>query len=175
MNLTKNTIVVLCGDHGWHLGDHGMWCKHSNFENATRTPLIISAPAMKVRGVKSTSLIELVGIYPTLCELTGLPLPSHLEGSSFAALLDEPTIELRQTALSQYPRNEVMGYSMRTDQFRYTEWRSFQDAEVHARELYDHHKDPGENTNVVDDPQYSQAVTNLASLIDEALSHGRFK
>jgi len=175
LELTGNTIVVLCGDHGWQLGDHGMWCKQSNFEVATRTPLIISAPGMKARGAESSSLVELVGIYPTLCELAGLPLPDHLEGSSFAALLDDPALELRRTALSQYPRNDVMGYSLRTDRYRYTEWRDHETGEVRARELYDHQQDPGENTNAVDKPRYSQAITDLADLVDQALTHGHFK
>jgi iduronate 2-sulfatase len=175
LELTDNTIVVLCGDHGWHLGDHGMWCKHSNFETATRTPLIISAPGMKARGTKSSSLVELVGIYPTLCELAVLPQPDHLEGSSFAALLENPNLELRRTALSQYPRDEVMGYSLRSDRYRYTEWRDHENGKIRARELYDHEHDPGENTNAIYDAQHSQAITDLATLLDQALTHGRFE
>ncbi|NOY01017.1 MAG: sulfatase [Verrucomicrobia bacterium] len=175
LGMADDTIVVLCGDHGWHLGDHGMWCKHSNFEAATRTPLIISAPGMKARGGKCSSLVELVGIYPTLCELADLPLPAHLEGSSFSALLDQPQLKLRETAFSQYPRGKIMGYSMRTEYFRYTEWRNMENSEVRGRELYDYRKNAQENANVVDQPQYSQIVENLTALMKSALINGVFK
>ena len=163
LGLRDNTVVVLWGDHGWHLGDHGLWCKHTNFETATRSPLIMSTPGMKAQGKKTSSLVEFVGIYPTLCELAGLPLPSHLEGTSFAKLLDDPQLELRKAAFSQYPRGEgSMGYSMRTDRYRYTEWRDRKTGQLRARELYDHLKDPEENVNVVNQPEYSQITKELA-------------
>jgi len=163
LGLRDNTVVVLWGDHGWHLGDHGLWCKHTNFETATRSPLIMSAPGMKVHGKKTSSLVEFVGIYPTLCELADLPLPSHLEGTSFAKLLDDPQLELRKAAFSQYPRGKgIMGYSMRTDRYRYTEWKDQKTGQIRDRELYDHQKDPEENVNVANRPEYSQTIEELA-------------
>ena len=179
LGLAENTMVVLCGDHGWHLGDHGLWCKHTNFESAVRSPLIISVPGMKAKGEETSSLVEYVGIYPTLCDLAGLPLPDHLEGSSFAPLLDQPRLELRKAAFSQYPRGDsggtIMGYSMRTDRYRYTEWRRLRNSELCERELYDHRKDPQENVNAVCLPEYARAVKELAGMLEDAVNHGKFK
>ncbi len=99
----NNTIIVVWGDHGWHLGDMGVWGKATNYEIATRVPLMISAPAMKTRGAKTDSLVELVDIFPTLCELAGLTRPDHLEGHSFATLLDKPDQPWKKAVFSQYP------------------------------------------------------------------------
>ncbi|HEU5161570.1 MAG TPA: sulfatase, partial [Thermoanaerobaculia bacterium] len=147
LGLADRTIVVLFGDHGFHLGEQGLWNKHSNFEIATRSPLVLSAPARKA-GMRSASLVELVDVYPTLCELAGLPLPEGLEGTSLVPVLDDATRAVKQAAFSQYPRPMgVMGYSMRTDRHRFTEWRSAT-GEVVARELYDHQTDPRETVNL---------------------------
>jgi iduronate 2-sulfatase len=99
----NNTIIVVWGDHGWHLGDMGVWGKATNYEIATRVPLMISAPAMKTRGAKTDALVELVDIFPTLCELAGLTRPDHLEGHSFATLLDKPDQPWKKAVFSQYP------------------------------------------------------------------------
>ncbi|PHS01106.1 MAG: iduronate-2-sulfatase [Blastopirellula sp.] len=98
-----NTIIIVWGDHGWHLGDYGIWGKATNYEIATRVPMIIWTPDMKVRGKATKGLVELVDMYPTLCELAGIPLPSHLEGKSFAPLLDKPNQKWKQAAFTQYP------------------------------------------------------------------------
>jgi iduronate 2-sulfatase len=98
-----NTIIIVWGDHGWHLGDMGVWGKATNYEIATRVPLMIWTPDMKTRGVKTDALVELVDMYPTLCELAGLPLPKHLEGHSFVPLLDAPDKPWKKAAFSQYP------------------------------------------------------------------------
>ncbi len=173
LELSEKTIVVLWGDHGWKLGEHGMWCKHTNFELDTRVPLIISAPGMRARGKKTAALTEFVDIYPTLCELCGLEQPKHLEGTSMAPLLSNPDQPWKQAAFSQYPRGQTMGYSMRTDRYRYTEWRDIGTSAVKARELYDHDNDPEENTNVAADPGNQKLVATLAKMLHDGYRAAR--
>lgn len=160
--LTKNTIIVLWGDHGWKLGEHGEWAKHSNVENDTNAPLLMAAPGMKAAGKHSRALVEFVDIYPTLAELAGLPLPSHLEGWSFKPLLDNPSLPWKAAAFSQYPRGKRMGYSMRTDRYRMTVWvqRDNHD-QIEFTELYDHQQDPQENTNIANRPANAALVKQL--------------
>lgn len=161
LGLRERTVVVLWGDHGWKLGEHGEWCKHTNFENDTRAPLICAAPGQKSAGRHSAALVEFVDIYPTLCELAGLPSPTHLEGTSFAPLLDAPDRPWKRAAFSQYPRGRgVMGYSMRTDRYRFTRWMNREGEEI-ARELYDHQSDPQENVNLADRSDTAQRVAEL--------------
>jgi arylsulfatase A-like enzyme len=161
LGLREQTVVVLWGDHGWKLGEHGAWCKHTNFENDTHAPLICCVPGQKAAGRHTQALVEFVDIYPSLCELAGLPLPSDLEGTSFAPLLDAPEQPWKKAAFSQYPRGGgVMGYSMRTDRYRLTRWLNRNGTEV-ARELYDHQNDPQENVNVADRPENKAVVEEL--------------
>lgn len=165
LGLQDNTIVVLWGDHGWKLGEHGRWCKHSNVENDTNAPLLISVPGMEHQGKGTDALVEFVDIYPTLAELAGLPLPDHLEGTSAVPLLQNPERSWKQAAFSQYPRSVdgelLMGYSMRTGRYRFTRWVNREDPDwVHAIELYDHATDPWENVNIAGD-------SGNAALIDE--------
>jgi arylsulfatase A-like enzyme len=153
LGLREKTIVILWGDHGWKLGEHDAWCKHTNCENDTNAPLLLSVPGMKHRGVRTDALVEFVDIYPTLSELAGLPLPGHLEGLSFKPLLDDPKRAWKTAAFSQYPRGNagqsLMGYSMRTDRHRFTVWVHRNDhSKVDAIELYDHQIDPQENSNI---------------------------
>ena len=160
--LADNTIIVLWGDHGWKLGEHAMWCKHTNYENDTNVTLIVYDPRAKAKGAATKALVEFVDIYPTLCELAGLELPEHLEGTSFAPLLDEPETPWKKAAFSQYPRGSIMGYTMRTDRYRYTLWVQRKNPEiVVARELYDHETDPMENVNVSGDPKNAKVVREL--------------
>jgi len=162
LGLRKNTIIVLWGDHGWKLGEHGEWAKHTNVENDTNAPLIVSVPGMKNAGAHTDALVEFVDIYPTLCELAGLPLPGHLEGRSFKPLLDDPNRPWKTAAFSQYPRKGLMGYSMRTDRYRFTVWVDRHDhSKVDAIELYDHETDPQENTNIAKLPQNAELVQRL--------------
>ncbi len=162
LGLEDNTVVILCGDHGWHLGDHGLWCKHTNFESAARVSLILRVPGQKHPGAKSSALVEFVDIYPTLCELCGLPLPEGLEGTSMGPLLEEPNRPWKTAAFSQYPRGAAMGYTMRTERFRYTEWRRRKGGEPLAVELYDHENDPQENVNLADQPEYREIRGKLS-------------
>lgn len=176
LGLRENTIVILWGDHGWKLGEYGDWSKHTNFELDTHSPLIVSAPEMTAKGEKTRALVEFVDIYPSLCELAGLDLPKHLQGSSFAPLLDDPEKEWKKAAFSQYPRGPfdeagfrpIMGYSVRTDGYRFTRWQSFYHPDsVIAIELYDHQKDPGETINVADQPAYQKTVDEHAAILDQ--------
>ena len=162
--LRESTIVVLWGDHGWQLGEHGLWCKHTNFEAATHVPLLMRAPG-KPAGARVTGLTEFVDIYPTLCELAGLPLPSHLEGTSFAPLLSEPGRKWKKAAFSQYPRPGHMGYSMRTERYRYTEWRKNDGSGADAFELYDYEKDPGENVNLAAGEGHAALRKEMAAMM----------
>jgi arylsulfatase A-like enzyme len=170
LDLAKNTIVVLWGDHGWKLGEHDAWCKHSNAENDTNGALLLSVPGMKNAGAKATGLVEFVDIYPTLAELAGLPLPAHLEGLSFKPVLDHPTRPWKPAAFSQYPRPgnsatggiPLMGYSMRTERYRFTVWLHRDDpGKVADIELYDHQTDPQENLNVAKSPAHRELLEQL--------------
>ncbi len=157
--LTGNTVVVLCGDHGFHLGDHGMFGKHSVFEQATRAPLIIRVPGLAT-GLRTTSPTEFIDIFPTLCDLAGLVPPEGLPGTSLLPLLQGKASAVKTLAVSQYPRKaedkDVMGYSYRSERHRYTKWiqkdfrRSESGGKIIARELYDYQSDSEEAVNIVD-------------------------
>jgi hypothetical protein len=168
LGLEDETIVVLWGDHGWHLGDHQLWCKHSNFEQATRTPLIIHYPNQPNPGEQCSSPVEFTDIAPTLCDLAGVNIPGYFEGQSLSGLIRDPSASVREASLSQYPRNGKMGYSLRTERFRYTRWVSG-DGSTHAKELYDYQQDPLETTNAVFDPAHEALVHRLDSLIGERI------
>ena len=162
----ENTIVVLWGDHGWQLGEHGMWDKHSNYETSTRVPLIVCVPRRKA--AHTSALVETVDLYPTLSELCGLELPEHLEGTSFAPLMDDPTQPWKQAAFSQYRRvipgygkiARGMGYAIRTDRNRFVEW-VVPGTDFRADELYDHATDPDENVNLANQSKYKSQVALL--------------
>ena len=169
LGLRQNTIIVLWGDHGWKLGEHSAWGKHSNVENDVNAPLILSAPGMKAAGGHSDALVEFVDIYPSLCDLAGIPLPATLEGTSVKPLLDDPGLPWKTAAFSQYPRNagktgagKLMGYTMRTDRYRFTIWVSATDhSKIDATELYDHQSDPQENYNLAKKPEHAALVRQL--------------
>ncbi len=150
--LSENTIVVLWGDHGWHLGEHALWCKHANFNLTLRIPLLVKVPGVK-GGVKTCAIVETVDIYPTLCELAGIPLPEHLDGESFVSELENPDDLHKEFAYSRYHAGE----SIITRDFIYTEWRGQNDI-LNANMLYDHRVDPQENLNVADQPKYKELV-----------------
>ncbi|MGP1990461.1 sulfatase [Zobellia laminariae] len=198
--IKDNTIIILWSDHGWHLGDMGIWGKATNYEIATRVPLIIWTPDMakETRGKSTDALVELVDMYPTLCELADISKPNTLEGQSFAPLLSDPEQEWKTAVFSQFPtpalrewaanplskgmretsfgplieevegrikkqqgekwdrdlfENRLMGYSMRTKNYRFIVWKDYTDATAEPVfiELYDHEKDPSETVNVAKD------------------------
>jgi arylsulfatase A-like enzyme len=167
LDLASNTVVILWGDHGWKLGEHDAWCKHSNAENDVNAPLILSVPGMKNAGAHTDALVEFVDVYPTLSELAGLPLPEHLEGTSFRSLLDAPDRLWKSAVFTQYPRSQkggLMGYSMRTDRYRFTQWVKREDSsQVDAVELYDHQTDPQEDENIANRPENVALVRELTA------------
>ncbi|HUU92321.1 MAG TPA: sulfatase [Phycisphaerae bacterium] len=173
LGLRQDTIIILWGDHGWKLGEHNSWCKQTNYEIDTRVPMILCAPKAAANGTSCEALVEFVDIYPTLCDLAGLPLPPHLQGTSMAPLLEDVRRPWKPAAFSQFRRRhegvEYMGYTMRTDRYRFVEWRNRKTAEVVAHELYDHANDPGENANLADDKQYAALVARLAKQLRAAL------
>jgi arylsulfatase A-like enzyme len=171
LGLRDNTIIILWGDHGWKLGEHDAWCKHSNVENDTRAPLLLSVPGMKNAGQHTDALVEFVDIYPSLADLAGLPLPEHLEGTSFRPVLDDLNRPWKTAAFSQFPRGvagkRLMGYTMRTDRYRFTQWRQRNDhSNVEAMELYDHQIDPHENENIAQKPENKSLVEELTKQIN---------
>ncbi len=145
--LANNTIVVLWGDHGWHLGDHGMWCKHTNYEEAAHIPLLVAVPGH--RGAATSALVESVDIYPTLAALAGLPAPTGLDGQSFAALFTTPAAAHRDHVIHVYPRGPRLGRALRTGRYRLVEWKApGGDPATAEFELYDYRDDPGETQNL---------------------------
>jgi iduronate 2-sulfatase len=173
LGLSDNTIIVLWGDHGWHLGDHGMFCKHTNYEQAVRAPLIIACPGQKMKGEKTDSPTEFVDIFPTLCELAGLPEPASCEGLSLVPILRNPDASVRAAALGQYPRENKMGYTLRDKRYRYIKWVRM-DYHGGARtgpmannELYDYEKDPLETVNLASNPEYRDVVEKFELIFHE--------
>ncbi|EWH10259.1 sulfatase [Catenovulum agarivorans DS-2] len=207
-----NTVIILWSDHGFHLGDMGIWGKASNYEIATRVPFIISTPETRAQGqaLKTDALVELLDIYPTAAELANIPMPTHTEGTSLKPLLDNPNTKWKESALSQFPtpalrewgafplrpgmretyfgelivqveqsieqqfphlwdketfEQNVMGYSLRTDDYRLIAWMNSQDksAEPFYVELYDHRVDPAESTNVA--TKQTQQVARLMQIL----------
>lgn len=165
----KNTIVVLWGDHGWHLGDHGMWCKHTNYEQATRIPLVVSAPGLAAAAA-APALVETVDIYPTLCELAGLPAPSGLDGKSFAPVVKEPSAATKEVVIQVYPRGQQIGRALRTARYRFVEWKKpGEGPDSAALELYDYEADPAEARNVAaSQPETVAELRKLLSTFAEA-------
>lgn len=152
LDLAKNTLIVLWGDHGWHLGDHGIWTKHTNYEQANRIPLIIVAPGVAAAGASTRQLAETVDVFPTLAELAGLPAPAgpqRIDGISLVPVLRDPSQTIRDHAYHCFPRGERMGRAIRTERHRLVEWRKpGAPADTAAFELYDYEADPLETKNL---------------------------
>ena len=183
LGLANNTVVSFWGDHGWQLGEHGEWAKHTNFELATHAPMMVSIPGVTDSGVVTEALTEFVDLFPTLVDAAGLPplplCPENSsavvlcrEGSSLMPLIHNPTRPWKSRVFSQYPRDDhrVMGYTMRTDRFRYTEWAEFHGEPAYRPdwgnltgvELYDHQNDPEENVNQAHNSAYHGYRTVLS-------------
>ncbi len=184
LELDRNTIVVLWGDHGYALGDAGRWCKGTNWDLDTRVPLMIRTPGLAQPGRPAAGIVEYVDVYPTLAELAGLPAPSYLAGRSLVPLLQDPARPGRDFALSQFSRPfnagapETMGYSIRTATQRYTRWVNWPARETIAEELYDYTQPASaeprwtafvERRNLIDDPAASAARDRLRGAMDQVL------
>ncbi|WNC73071.1 sulfatase [Thalassotalea psychrophila] len=159
-----NTAIVFWGDHGFHLGDHGMWGKHTTMEQANHVPLIIKMPGQKASVYKKP--VGLMDIYPTLAELSKLKLPYELNGDSLVPAMKGQKESKQPVAISQYKRVGAFGYSLRTEKYRYTEWLS-KNKKVVYRDLYDMEHDSGETNNVINDPKYQDVADTLAKLLRE--------
>ncbi len=185
LGLQDNTIVVLWGDHGFALGEEARWCKGTNFEVDTRVPLLIRAPKLAAPGIASESLVEAVDIYPTLAELAGLPAPNDLAGRSLVPVLNDPTVTIRDHALSQFPRpwkkqgQDFMGYSIRTSTHRYTRWVQWPSRQMVSEELYDYTSTgktslnpavPATQGNLAEQPEYVEQRDQLRHQMDNVLS-----
>ncbi len=187
--LADNTVIILYGDHGYHLGDHGLWNKITDFEQSTHAPLIISAPGMK-QGARAQGVTEFLDIFPTVCELTGIPQPQPLDGSSLVPVLKNPKAKVKDYAISQFSRTcgenytiatdtdlkgkakeleeDIHGYALRDSRYRLVEWtkgfktyQPFDQSKVLAYELYDYAKDPEERHNVANNPAYAPVLKKL--------------
>jgi iduronate 2-sulfatase len=169
--LSDNTIIVLWGDHGWQLGDHGLWHKHTNFELAARAPLLISVPKSHSAGKKCDAPVEFVDVYPTLAEVCGLPAPSKIDGSSLKNFLDNPSAPAIDVAISQYPRRDpatgtdIMGYSIRDSRWRATFWRERSGPKIIATELYDEQNDPTETVSLANKPEHKTLMESFAQFL----------
>jgi uncharacterized sulfatase len=161
LNLTDHTVVVLFGDHGWLLGEHGQWQKMSLFEESARVPFMIMAPGAKGNGHASPRTVELVDIYPTLADLCGLTAPANLEGRSLRSLLESPDAQWTAPAYTQVVHSKKMGRSVRTERWRYTEWNDGKD----GAELYDHDNDLHEWHNLATDPNSSKTLDEMKNLL----------
>lgn len=165
----RSTIVILWGDHGWNLREHGLWCKHSNYETSLHTPLVVRVPG--TNQVKaSPEIAEYVDIYPTLCELAGLELPPHLQGNSFKSLLFDPDAKSDGVAVSQW----YAGLTTIPAHWFYTEWIDDQDSS-YARMLYDHQRDPDENFNISEDPEFTEIIREMSAEMRRSRAPEYFK
>lgn len=156
LELSKNTIVVLWGDHGWNLGEHTLWCKHSCFETSMQIPIIVKAPGISP-GQKTNGLTETIDIYPSLCELADLPKPAHLAGRSFVPLLNNPNQPWKTAAVGRFNA----GDTIRTDHYRFSEYGDKM-GRIKSNMLYDHHTDPAEDNNISVLPNNTELIDKLS-------------
>lgn len=161
LGLADKTVIVFWSDHGYHVGEHGLWMKQSLFEQSARVPLIVAAPGQKAKGKGCGRTVELLDLYPTLADLAGLKAPGNLQGASLKPLLDDPLAKWKKPAFTQVWRGTYPGHSVRTERWRYTEW----DNGKKGVELYDHDNDAHEYHNLAADPKFTDVVKELRGLV----------
>ena len=163
LGMADDTIVILMGDHGYNLGEHGLWNKHVNFETALRTPLIISGPGV-VQG-KANGIVEYVDLYPTLLDITGVPKPDHpLQGTSLSPMLKDPKAVVKDFAISKW----MQGVTLIGERHFYSEWHD-EERNRTARMLYDHESDPDENINIAELIENESLVNALSTTLIQNL------
>ena len=174
LNLTDNTVIVFTSDHGYHMGEHGLWQKQSLFEESARVPMLIVAPGVTKPGSVAHTPVSQVDLFPTLAELCGVAAPGNLQGQSLVPVLHDPRENGRGWAITQVVRRgrvdgkpaSFFGYSLRTPQYRYTEW----DGGKAGRELYDHDADSQEHTNLASSPAHAETVERLSATLRQAIA-----
>jgi iduronate 2-sulfatase len=180
LKIDQNTIVIIWGDHGWKLGEHNGWCKQTNYNIDIHVPMIVYSPNQANPGAETWEITELIDMFPSLCDLAGIPSPDYLQGISFVPLIKDPTTKWKSAAFSQFHRRpkvtpdggRYMGYSIRTKNYHYVEWYYWDNdnerlGDFVTAELYDSSKDPDENVNVAKDKSYSTVVIELSGLLKE--------
>ena len=160
LDLERSTIVILWGDHGWNLNEHGLWCKHCNFNTSLRTTLMLKVPG-KTKGKQTDALVEFVDIYPTLAELCNLPLPAHLEGKSMVPLVNDPDTHFKDFIISKW----YSGLTIQTREYAYTEWSTKEDSIIGTM-LYDHRSDLDENFNLAGLPEHEVLIDSLSRIMN---------
>lgn len=160
---------MLIGDHGWSLGDHGAWCKHSNFSVVNRAPMIFSGAGVP-KGKTIEEVVEFVDLYPSICDFAGLPIPVQCEGSSVKMLSQGKDQNWRNSAVVKWQT----GVSLMTPQYRYTEWRNA-DNNIVAQMMFDCKKDPLENQNLISDPSYQEIIAQMQKRLEEAKGKDFYK
>lgn len=164
LSLRDNTIIIFAADHGWHLGEHKLWHKRSLFEESARVPFLVVAPGAKANGQRCAGLVELLDVFPTLCDLAGLPTPANQQGQSLRPLLNDAKATVHDAAFTQARRGanaEFWGRTVRTARWRCTEW----DEGANGIELYDHDNDPHEYTNLAKSPGHAMVLQELRALL----------
>lgn len=171
LNLDDSTVIVFVSDHGYHLGAHGLWQKGDLFEGSCHVPMIVAVPGMKTAGQTAGSVVEMVDLYPTLCELCGIDTPKHVRGESLVPILNNPEATVRDAAFTvavarspafrKIEKGQTKGYTVRTDRYRYTEWGGGK----FGTELYDYQADPDEFTNLAESPGHRQLRAKMKSIL----------
>jgi len=175
IGIYENTIIILWGDHGWKLGDHNSWGKMTNYNIDLQVPMIIRYPNQENRGKQTYELTELIDMFPSLCELTGLKTPEYMQGTSFIPLIKEPKREWKSAAFSQFHRRprhssdgkRYMGYSINTKKYHYIEWYAWNSktgirGELKHTELFDRINDPNEKANITNDANLLEIKKGLS-------------
>ena len=170
LGLADDTIIVFTSDHGYHMGEHGLWQKRSLFEESARVPLVIAGPGVQQPGSVAPAPVSQVDLFPTLAELCEVAAPENLQGQSLVPLLEDPAEQGRGWAVTQVTRSRnkhrFFGYSLRTPRWRYTEW----DEGRAGRELYDHDTDPRELTNMADVAAQAATIADLSATLCQAVA-----